>query len=98
MVKEGMAARKYGSRSSERSSDFPDAEELYLRLEKVWRDIDFDPKSGKGRARVGNIGIVEFHESGSDPAVVVSLPALRFKTRGDDAMRIISAISKIMDV
>jgi len=91
-----MAARRYGSRTSERSSDFPDAEELYWRLDKVWNDVDFDPKTGKGRANVGNIGNVEFQESGNDPAVIVKLPALRFKTRGDDAMRVINAIAKLM--
>lgn len=49
-----------------------DAEEFARLMKKHWRTVKFNPKTGEGEVHMPYF-TVKFHESGSDPAVVVTL-------------------------
>jgi hypothetical protein len=71
------------------------AEKLSERLKKDWLHVGFDPETQAGSARVGSLGEITFRESGSDPAVIVSIKPPTFKTTDEHAMKIINALHDI---
>ncbi len=73
------------------------AERLSDRLKKDWLRVGFDPDTQQGSAVVGSLGEVTFRESGSDPAVIVSIKPPSFKTTDEHAMKIINALHKIYE-
>ena len=64
-------------------------------LSEEWERTVYDAESNTGFADTG-IGEVNFRESNNDPAVIVELPMLRFKTTAEDAKRVLDAIAAIM--
>lgn len=57
-------------------------------LKENFRDVEYDPKKNVGRAHVPGAGTIEFHEAGSDPAVIVNLVyAPRFKGTAETALK-----------
>ena len=49
-----------------------------------------------GSAHVGGLGCVEMHDSGNERGVWVTIPAIRFKSRAEEAKQTIDAIAEIV--
>jgi len=72
-----------------------DGQKFFELLDKEFNDVSYDPKTGRGSAKAGALGRIEFHESGSDPAVIVTIIPPSFKTDADDAWKVIQSLRKI---
>lgn len=76
-----------------------DAEQLAKALAKTirysGRKVEFDDRTLQGRARLGDLGLVEFEESGNDIAVNVTV-TVHFKTSAEQAMRILERMRQVI--
>jgi hypothetical protein len=98
---EERVASLVGSRVARRKASIQAAyvtmsEKLAKILKRHWQYVEHDAATGLGRAQVGGLGLVTWHESGSDPAVIVRIPEIRIKASSEDAARAIAAIQKIV--
>lgn len=74
-----------------------DAEEFYTRASRHWRNVTFDPKTGRGSVPWPHLVTVEFWESANDAAVCVRFGGgLYMKGRAADVYRALDKISKII--
>jgi hypothetical protein len=73
-----------------------DSQKLTRIFKKHWIHSKYDTGDGHGEARVGSLGLVTWHDSGSDPGVVVTIPQIRIKASAEDAAAAIEAIRKIV--
>jgi hypothetical protein len=80
----------------QKTADYvPHGQKLFDRLNEEFNDVHYDPEKGQGWARAGSLGKIEFRESGSDPAVIVTIIPPSFKTDADDAWKVIQSLRKI---
>jgi hypothetical protein len=71
-----------------------DAQELASILSENLRDVRYNLATRSGTATIPNVGSIEFHESASDPAVVVNLKITkRFKGSAESALHFLDALS-----
>lgn len=69
------------------------AEEFAVALNQNFEGVKYDAEKRRGTAYVPTVGRVDFHESGSDPAVVVELTSTkRFKGSTASALRFVNAL------
>jgi len=73
-----------------------DGESFAKELAEDWAYVKFDPERGEGEARIGNLGLVKFHESGNDPAVIVQIPAIRLKAPSKTMLKSLNALSRLV--
>lgn len=73
-----------------------EAETFAELLSEKWAHVEYDSKTDSGRARIGNMGTIQFESSGNDPAVIVTISAQRIKSRPEDVMKALDEISEIL--
>lgn len=81
--------------SGKRPSYKGDGQRFYEAMAKQWRTVHFDEKRRTGWAQAGSLGRIEFKESGSDPAVIVTVPALNFKA---DVKSMVEVLEKLHEL
>jgi hypothetical protein len=80
-----------------RTADYKgDGQRFYEALAEQWRSVHFDEKRGTGWAQAGSLGRIEFQESGNDPAVIVTVPALRFKADAETMVEVLEKLRKLV--
>lgn len=58
-----------------------------------FRDVRFNKGKLSGTAAVPNVGVIEFHESGNDPAVIVNFTFLKsFKGTAETTINFIETL------
>jgi hypothetical protein len=92
-------SRRRTSRGLRRNSEqgLPHGQRLAKRLKSHWAHVSYDPATGTGWAKAGILGTVTFEESGNDPAVWVTVPAMRFKTDAANAMATLNKLHKVLN-
>jgi phage gpG-like protein len=74
-----------------------EGEEFYQLMKDDWVGAKYNKKSGHGSVRAGVLGEVQWHESGSDPAVVVTVTTpIYIKARPKDAADALEKISEVL--
>lgn len=74
------------------------AQKFYELMKEEWQYVRYDEKRESGEVRAGLLGKVEFHESGSDPAVVVWMKdPIRIKASAEDAAKAMEKIAAILN-
>ncbi len=94
MKRRGNAlARRYGR--SHGDTVYGDGDKFYKLLSKEFAHVEYDPKTGRGWASIGSAGRIDFHASGSDPAVIVELHPNRLKGPAKSVKRALDKINRI---
>ena len=87
--------RRYGHASEGPGGIFKEGAEFYKLLKKEFRNVTYDPETGRGSASIGAGGRLEFHASGSDPAVIVQIHPPRLKENPALVMKAVNALNRI---
>jgi hypothetical protein len=75
-----------------------DGDEFYELMNDHWNHVKYDEKTGKGEARAGQLGMIRWHTSGSDAAVVVTIDQFpRIKASADQAAKALEELAKVLD-
>jgi hypothetical protein len=73
-----------------------DGQEFANMMKREWAHVAYNAKTCEGTVKTGH-GTVRFHESGSDPAVVVTLPAVTVKARPEQVAEAMAKIAEILN-
>jgi len=65
-------------------------------MRRKWRTVHYDEKSATGYADSGSLGRIHFQRSGNDPAVIVTIPAIRVKGDSASAVEWLDALGKLL--
>jgi hypothetical protein len=69
------------------------AEQLATTLAESFQGVSYDKKKRTGTATIPNVGTIEFHESGNDPAVIINLRhTKRFKGSAETAVNFLETL------
>lgn len=91
----GNPGGNYGRRAAE-STPSTEGYDLAYELKKEYSTVKYDPKTGKGSVKIGNIGLVQFRDSTNERGVIIELPAKTFKTSVDNALETLEKINDIL--
>ena len=73
-----------------------EGQQFYEAMVDRWQTVHFDEKRRTGWAQAGSLGRIEFQESGNDPAVIVTVPALRFKADAESMVEVLEKLRKLV--
>jgi len=74
---------------------FKEGREFYKLLKKEFRNVGYDAKTGRGWARIGSGGRLEFYTSGGDPAVIVQIHPPSMKGGPKEIMKAVDDINRV---
>jgi len=81
-----------------RTADYKsDGQRFYDAMSEKWRNVHYDEKRGSGYADAGGLGRITFQASGNDPAVIVTIPAIRVKADSDSMVEWLEDLSKLLN-
>jgi hypothetical protein len=91
--KHGVRTRKNQSGSRAGGSHSAGLSRL---LQDDYREVYYDMSKDKGWVKAGSLGKITFEESGSDDAIIVRIPEIRFKGTAAQAKRIIERLALVL--
>jgi hypothetical protein len=86
--------KRYGKSRGDKAYESP-ADKFYKLLSKEFVNVEYDPATQSGWARIGSAGRIDFRASGNDPAVIVELHPPRLKGPAATVKRAVDKINRV---